>query len=159
MSANVNTSMSREWLTTTAKWRPMLTIFSLYQLKVYQHMFKTAANIKLYLLIKGEREKTCKSFVIAAVSLPFFCEEGREGSCKRSLFPSSTYIQRRKKKKEKAKSEKLTRSCITGKLHGEWITRNTVMKVPRDWIWAVGWKRALWNILKNLSGFFYFSFF
>lgn len=25
-----------------------------------------------------------------------------------------------------------TRSCITGKLHGEWITRNTVMKVSRD---------------------------
>lgn len=36
--------------------------------------------------------------------------------------------------KKKGKSEKLTTSCITGKLHGEWITRNTVMKAPRDQI-------------------------
>jgi len=61
-------------------------------------MFKTAANIKPHLLIKGERGKPRKSLVIVAVSLWCFCKEGREGSCEMSLFPSSIYIQRRKKK-------------------------------------------------------------
>lgn len=33
---------------------------------------------------------------------------------------------------KKGKRKKLISSCVTGKLHGEWITRDTVMKVPRD---------------------------
>lgn len=75
---------------------------------------------------------------------------------RRSLFPSSIYIQRRKKKKGKRK--KLTRSCITGKLHSAWVTGYTVMKVPRDRSWAIGWERVLGCILKALPVFLIFVF-
>lgn len=47
----------------------------------------------------------------------------------RGLCFAYLFIFRREKKRKK---EKANRSCITGKLHGEWITRDTVMKVPKD---------------------------
>lgn len=67
-------------------------------------MFKTATNIKLHLLIKCEND--AQALLLLALSLWCFCEEGREGSCKRCVFPSSIYIQRRKKR-EKAKANQI----------------------------------------------------
>lgn len=115
-------------------------------------MFKTAANVKLHPSIKGEREKTHKSFIVVGVSLWCFCEEGREGLCFPHLFIF------RGGKKKKGKRKKLTRSCITGKLHSAWVTGYTVMKVPRDRSWAIGWERVLGCILKALPVFLIFVF-
>lgn len=66
-------------------------------------MFKTAANIKLHLLIKGEREKTCTSFVIAAVSL-WFVKKAERDLARGLCFPHLLIFRGEKKKKEKAKS-------------------------------------------------------
>lgn len=64
----------------------------------------------------------------------------------RSLLCSSIRIQRREKE-----TQKLIRSCTTGKFQGKWITGDMIMKVSKDWSWAMGWDRVLQKIFETLS--------
>lgn len=66
-------------------------------------MFKPAANIKLHLLIEGEREITCLSFVIADVFYAVSVKKAERELVRCICFPH-LFIFRREEKKEKAKS-------------------------------------------------------
>lgn len=79
-------------------------------------MFKTAADVKLHLSIRGEMEKPHKSFTVVAVSLWSFCEEGTEGL----HFPHLFIYRGEKKKRKKEKANQVLYHWKIAQCTGNW---------------------------------------
>lgn len=82
-------------------------------------MFKTATNIKLHLLIKGEND--AQALLLLLFLYGVSVKKAKKDLVRGVCFPH-LFIFRGEKK---GKGQKLIRSCNTGKLHGERITRIT----------------------------------